>query len=247
MLRSLAARLPRLLAIVGLIASVGCLSDTAMPVEPPEPEARLRVVHAASGAPSLDVFFQANGITAQVGTAAGFGNSSQYYQIPAAGVRLIARPIGIAPSPSASLTLDQTLREFEPDASYSSLILGDNEALEIVTFEDDYTNLPAGEVRVRLVHGAPGVASFDFYMLAPGQSLATAIPRFNLLGFRGVSLYTTLPAGIYSMVFTVAGSKQILQQIPEISFPGGETRTVVGVAGLPGGLGQPLILRGAFN
>ncbi len=247
MSRRVARRSPWLMCVGALLVLGGCISDSPVGPSTPEAESRLRVVHAASGAPALDVFLQANGITAQVGSAAGFENASQYYQIPSAGVRVIARPIGTLQGANGALAIDQTLREFTTGASYSSLIVGGSTSLDILTFQDDYENLAAGEVRVRLVHGAPGVAAFDFYLLAPGQSLAAAQPRFNLLGFRGVSLYTTVPAGLYSMVFTVAGSKQILQQIPAISFPGGETRTVVGVVGLPGGLGQPLVLQRAFN
>ena len=59
--------------------------------------------------------------------------------------------------------------------------------------EDDRTAPPAGNVKVRAVHGAPSAPAVDVYVTAPGADLQTATPALTNVPFGAASDYLAGP------------------------------------------------------
>jgi hypothetical protein len=66
--------------------------------------------------------------------------------------------------------------DFEADKLYSVIALGDVGNIDALVLEQPDTPVPAGSVRLRLVHAAPTAPQVDVYLTAPGASLSTAMP-----------------------------------------------------------------------
>ena len=52
---------------------------------------------------------------------------------------------------------------------------------------DDLTDPAGGNIKVRLVHGAPNVGQVDIYVTAPGADINTATPALTAVPFKAAS------------------------------------------------------------
>jgi len=185
-MRRIAARSVTILAL-GFIGQL----TTACHDSNTQPTTELRAIHASSDAPNVDVIV--NGVKTL--TNVPYETASSFLTIPAGTTTLAVNPTGTSTSvidTSVALTANQ---------QYTAIVVGlvassapEGEQVQAVLV-DDPGNAPAsGNVKIRVVHGAPGVPTVDIYVTAPGASLPAA---------------PTIPALAYTAVAPASGSKAL--------------------------------------
>ncbi len=173
--------------------------------------ASLRLLHASPDAPDVDVLVDG----AAALTAVPYQGGAGYLPLTPG-----RRNLQVAPAGTTTAVIDVT-----PDLlvgrKYTAIALGRVASIEALLLEDDPTPVAAGEVRVRVVHAAPGVAAVDVYVTAPGADLALATPTLDDVVFKDASGQLTLPAGDYQVRITAgAGGAPVYDSGP-VTLPGG--------------------------
>lgn len=187
--------------------------------------ARLRVVHGSPDAPAVDVLVDGN----KVVSGATYKQSSGYLTVDSGARKIEVRATGtstdaISATPSFAANTDTTIIAANKLASIEPLVL-----------QDDNSTPASGNVKVRLVHGAPSAPSVDIYVTAPGAALGT--PTLANVPFKAVSQYLSVPAGSYEIRVTPAGSQTVVIDSGTVPLVAGQIRTVIAVDA-PGG-GSP--------
>lgn len=175
--------------------------------------AELRAIHASADAPAVDVSF--DGAT-QIRNVS-FTGVSAYLTVPARTTSIAVSPTGTTSSVlNVSLPLTANRR-------YTAIVVGrvsasapSGQQLQAVAVEDP-ANLPAnGNVKLRVVHGAPGVPAVDVYVTAPDAALP-ATPTIAGLTYTSVA-----PASGSNALEVASGSYRI-----RVAAAGDATKTVV--------------------
>ncbi len=181
---------------------------TTAPVASATPSAHVRVVHAVSDAPSVDIRVDGATVPALAGIA--FKDVSEYTPVAAGTftVTLIVPSISLHPLLTTTLTLAEG-----DDATVIALgtvAQGDDYPLSLLTAPDNNEIPPLGMARARFFHLVPGAPAVDI-AIQGGQVL-----------FRGVSYgqatpYVEIAAVTYELELRLAGTSFVLAQIPGIT------------------------------
>ena len=147
--------------------------------------AELRVVHASPDAPNVDVYVDGDAVLENVS----FGGVSEYLELPTG-----SHEIEITAAGDADTSVFEDEIEFGAEA-YTAVALGEvsnrgDEPFAVEVLEDDNSQPPEGEARVRVVHASPDAPNVD--VTAGGDAL------FEDVGF-GESGYVTVPEGNYTL------------------------------------------------
>jgi hypothetical protein len=124
---------------------------------------------------------------------------------------------------------------FKDKAAYTILAANLVASIEPVALTDDNTPPTSGNVKVRIVHGAPSAGPVDVYVTAPGDDLAAATPTLSAVPFKAASDYLSVPAGSYEIRVTVAGTKTVAIDSGTVALTAGQIRTVVALDAVGGG------------
>jgi hypothetical protein len=192
-------------ALSGMIVAVtaGCGGDDDdNPPPPPAPTtAQIRAIHASANTPAVDVFV--NGTQISQATAA--GQQTGFATVPSGPTRIqiasAGAPVSTAPI-DISVPLNSTLR-------YTAVAVGDStqssgaERLQAVLIEDGGAPPGSDNVKLRVVHGTPGVGPVDVFISSAAGPLPAA-PTFANLNFASVA-----PASAQSAHNIVAGEYRI--------------------------------------
>lgn len=90
---------------------------------------------------------------------------------------------------------------------------------ELSVINETETAPLAGESKIRFINASEDVASVDVYMVLPGESISGARPALSsALAFKSVSPYVSVRAGAYDVVYTEAGSSNIVRRAQSITF-----------------------------
>lgn len=198
----------RVLIIAALGAALsGCFSSSSSssdePLAPPagQPGAEIRVLHASSDAPDVDIYI--NDTLAIEGLA--FGEATAFTRVPAQQLSIAIRAAG---SPDDSEPVYQETVTPAADGYYTltayGLLAGDDDtAFDLLVTPDMIDTPAAGFTRVFLLHAAPLVGAVDVYA-ATGETLGEPL----VSGFDPADttdMYLEVPAGEYRFRITPAG------------------------------------------
>ena len=209
------------LALVATALLLGCSDDKTGP----SATAQVRVVHASPDAPAVDVLVDNREVLADVA----YLQSSPYLDVPA-GARNIK--VNAANTTTAVINANPSVTA---DAAYTVIAVGLVASIEPLVLEDDLAAPAAGNIKLRLVHGAPNVGAVDVYVTAPGADLATATPTLTGVPFKGESGYLEVPAGSYQVRITPTGTKTVAIDSGALTLASGQIRTAVAVEETGGG------------
>lgn len=212
------------LAGVAVLGLAACSDDDSTG---PAATAQVRVVHASPNAPNVDVLVD----DATALTNVPFRASSAFLDVSAGSRRLRVRAAG-----TATTVIDATV-PFDAQRAYTVLATGLVAGIQPLVVVDTLTAPATGQVKVRVIHGAPAAGGVDVYVTAPGASLAGSTPVLTNVPFRGVSGYLTVPAGQYQIRVTPTGTSTVAIDAT-VTFTAGQIRTIV-ATDAPGG-GAPL-------
>src|SRR4051794_34835497 len=185
------------LGLAAAVFATACSDDDSTG---PETAAQGRVVHASPDAPSVDVLVD----DAPVLTAVPYLGSSSYLDVPSG-----TRNVKVNATGTSTTVIDADL-QLAVGTDYTVIAGGLVSSIEPLVLTDDRTAPPAGNAKVRAVHGAPSAPAVDVYVTEPGADIATVIPVLTSVPFGAASDYLSVPAGDYQVRITPAGSKTVV-------------------------------------
>jgi hypothetical protein len=184
-----------------VLAACGGDDDPVVP-----PDTRLRAIHASADAPAVDVQFGSQ----RIASGAQFKQASGYSTV-GSGTGTLS--VNLAGTSTTALSAPLNLAG---NRAYSAIVVGSAapgapaaQALAPVLIDDDGAAPASGNVKLRVVHGAPAVPAVDIYVTAPGAALPAA-PSIPALAYRSAapasgSAALQVPGGEYQIRATVAG------------------------------------------
>lgn len=196
-------RAPILLAALLATALTAC-DDSMDSPSPSTSVAKLRVIHAAPDAPAVDVI---SGESTVVASGLDYARSTAFLDVPAGGlpVRVNAR----LPGNATATVIGPTTLSLTADTAYTVLAVGLVGSIEPLVISQPATSVPAGQVRVRVVHAAPRAPAVDVFLTAPTADLAAASPA-GTLAFKQALAPVEVAAGSYRVRVTAAGNRNAL-------------------------------------
>jgi hypothetical protein len=203
-------------AASALILAAGCNggNDNNSPAQ-----AKVRVLHASPDAPAVDVVVNSTAIAANAPfkTATGFStiNSGRgTVKVNVAGTNTTV----ISASP-----------DFNAGRSYTIIAANKVAAIEPLIIDDDGVAPASGQVKVRVVHGAPSAPAVDVYVTAPNAALTGATPTLANVPFKTISGVLQVAAGSYQIRVTAAGSKAAVFDAGSVALAAGADLVLVAV------------------
>jgi hypothetical protein len=183
------------------VALTACGDDT--PTGPGTPTtASVKVIHAVADAPPVDVRIDE---AAPAITGLAFGSTA-----PASGAGYVELPSGnrrIRVLAGGAAVIDAT-PALAAATNYTIIATGrasGTPAIAPLVLTDDITAPAAGNIRIRIVHGAATVPNVDVYVTAAGSALPSTAALTNV-PFRGAAYLPAVPAGSYRVCVVLAGS-----------------------------------------
>jgi len=205
-----------------VLATAACSDDN----NSPSPSAQVRVVHGSPDAPAVDVLVDGGKVLDSVPYLA----SSGYLSV-ASGSRNLK--VNVFNTATTVINADVSLTA---DAAYTVIATNVVASIEPLVLTDDLTSPAAGNIKLRLVHGAPSVGLVDIYVTAPDADITGLTPTLSDVDFKQNSGYLEVPAGSYQVRITPAGSKTVAIDTGALTLNAGQIRTGIAVEAPGGGL-----------
>jgi len=194
----------------------------------------VRVVHAASDAPAVDVL--ANGNVVFQGLT--FRTYTDYTPVPPGAYTFTVNLTG-----TATTVISTGSVMLQGGSAYTFYAMGTVAKSNLILIgTGDVVNAPApGSSLIRVIHAASSAPTVDVYATAPyaplGAALLTGVP------FTAASPQVIVPAGNYQARVTPMGSKTVAIDSGRLAITGGTVRTVVALdPATPGGPFQLMVL-----
>lgn len=178
----------------------------------PAGQAAVRVIHAAPGAPNVDVYVNGNKLLADFP----YKKLSEYMPIPAGKYQ-----IDIYPAGNMTETLISKKVTVEPGKSYTLAVIKSDKFLRLLSFSND-PRVPAGETKVRFIHLSPDAPAVDI-------AVKNGDVVFSNVSYRQTTDYLGLTPMTVDLEARVAGSKNIVLPLPGLRFSPNEAYTVFAV------------------
>jgi len=196
---------------------------------PPTAQANLRAIHASAATPSVDVFV--NGTRTLAGVT--FGQASGFSTVSPASTRI---QVTLANQPAATAPIDVSV-PLASGRDYSAIAIGEGATgptrLQAVLVDDSGAAPAAGQVKLRVVHGAPAVPGVDVFVTAASDPLPTAPTIANLQFAQQAPAASaaalSVPAGTYRVRARVSGQTAIAFDSGPVPLAAGTDAVVVAV------------------
>ncbi|MBA1145705.1 DUF4397 domain-containing protein [Ectothiorhodospiraceae bacterium WFHF3C12] len=203
-----------------LVACGGDNDDDDDNVTGGDPTGDLRIVHAVSDAPAVDVEATAGGSTSTPITGLDFAGTTGFLTLPATTYDFDV----LANLPDGSTTSVLALPGLAVDEGQAATAVvvgtaaaGDSYDLEAVTFNPSASTPGSGEVSIVAAHAstaadAAASSGVDVYVTAPGTDVTATSPAFTF-GYTDTVDATAsgaLPAGQYQIQITPEGSDTVV-------------------------------------
>lgn len=209
-----------------LLCAAAC-SDTT------EPDLRLdagvRVVHAAPETARLEVL-----IEGELRTLLEYAEVSNRFTVSSGERRVELRLAG------ETVALIDLLQELEAGGRYTILAAGREGDIHPILLEDDPTPADTGETRIRFVHAAPTAGTIDVFIGEPGAEPGAEPALLTAITFGQSSEYRAVESGTYRVRATVAGTLDLVIDLPLLVLSSNRVVTIVAMdtegSGPPHGL-----------
>ncbi|WP_042012929.1 DUF4397 domain-containing protein [Aeromonas fluvialis] len=191
----------------------------------------IRISHLAPDAPKVDV--KVNGSTFL--TDVDFGSSSGLKPVKAGSYSIAVD--AILPGSTATVIGPVTL-ELKSDTQYDVLAIGKLTGSGDTQFGPLVLERPnmapaASDIRVQVIHAAPGAPAVDIHVTAPGAALSS--PTLANIPFKTYSDPITLPAGDYQVRLTLPGTVTVVYDSGTLPLAGGSDLLVAAIDNLGAG------------
>ncbi|MFN3900227.1 MAG: DUF4397 domain-containing protein [Alishewanella aestuarii] len=215
-------------AAIALITLTACNSSSDTLIVPPPPPASLfppadlRVVHASSDAPAVNV--RVNGSTVISGLD--YAQSSVNFTLERGtyNVAVDAR----LPGDTTATVIGPVDLALAAGTKYKVFAVGSvaDSTLEPLVVTSDVKELAAGNVRLQVVHAASAAPTVDIHVTAPNDSLGAALAT---LDYKGSTQALDVPAGDYRVRITLPGQSTVVFDSGTLSLAGGTDLVVAAI------------------
>lgn len=162
-------------------------------------EASFRVLHASPDSPPVNILV--DGVTLRSGVD--YQNGTDFIFVTPR-----AYQFGIqALRPGDDATVVDESVPLDADSEYTVLAIGKaaSDSVEALVIRNPFEEVPAGNVRVQVVHAAPDVPAVDIYLTSEGASLPGSTPLDQLAYGEYAVDRRLIPPGPYVLRVTPAG------------------------------------------
>lgn len=204
------------IAVAALLAGCGDDDDNN---NTQQAKTKIRVLHASPDAPSVDITINNLAYVSNVP----FKAATAFSEINAGPTTIRVNAAG---TQTSVINVTPTLNA---NRNYTVIAANKVASIEPLVVDDDGVPPPAGQVKVRVVHGAPSAPAVDVYVTAPNAALATTTPTLNGVAFKAISNALTIGAGTYQIRVTAAGSKTPVYDSGSVPLAGGADLVLVAV------------------
>lgn len=204
-----------------------------------DPRARIRVVHASSDAPEVDIAVNNTDVLNNVP----FGVGSNY-------IPLLSDTYNIDVSASSnSQSVINADLPFDPMTDYTIAAINFLANIEPLVLTDDNTLPSAGNAKLRLVHAAatPAAHMVDVYINSPTTDISAINPTITDFAFKTNSGYLEVPTGDYRVRITLAGTKTVVIDTGIVSLADGQIRTAFALDPAPASMDFGVLLLNDLN
>ena len=164
----------------------------------------LRIVHASSDAPAIDVYVNGQRVT----TAPQFAAVTPYTTVQAGNVSVRVLAAGAGPGGAAFIDTRIELREGE---AYTVVAADRVGQMAPVILTDTLGAAADGKSRVRLIHASPDAPPVADVAVVGGPIVARSLP------FKGATGYLAVAPGTYAFEVRPAGTTQALATTPALT------------------------------
>ena len=196
-------RATRILAVTLLAAALAACNDSDSEPTPPQTNAvaKLRVIHASPDAPAVNVSTADGTVLA---SDLDYARSTGTFDLVAGNVsvKVDAR----LPGSTTATVIGPATLSLAANTSYSVLAVGRVAAIEPLVISQPATQVPTGQIRLRVVHAAPAAPAVDVYLTSPTADLATSTAA-GTLAFKQALGPVEVVAGSYRVRITAAGNR----------------------------------------
>lgn len=202
-----------------LSAAATLLLVSAASAQVPSSVAWVRVVHASSDAPAVDIL--ANGNLVFQGIK--YKGFTEYTPVPPA-----TYDFSVNVSGTTTTVLRSGPTMLRGGSAYTFFAFGkvNGGTLQIMGAGDEVEAPGMGMAKIRVVHGASTAPNVDIYATSLYAPLIGA-PALANVPFPLASHYLTVPAGVYQARATVAGTRRVAIDSGRFPLIGNTARTVV--------------------
>lgn len=217
-------------AFAGLTACNSSNETLVIPPPPPAPptpppaivDATLRVIHASSDAPNVNILVAGQSVVEDLA----YAQSSDNFNLPPATYNIAVQ--ARLPGNSAATVigpLDVTLAEAK---NYKVFAVGSvaGASLEPLVVSSDVKALTAGNVRLQVVHAASAAPAVDVHVTAPNDALGAALAT---LDFKQSTAAVDVPAGNYRVRITLPGQQTVVFDSGALELAGGTDLVVAAI------------------
>lgn len=215
-------------AAIALVTLTACNSSSDTLIVPPPPPASLfppadlRVVHASSDAPAVNV--RVNGSTVISGLD--YAQSSVNFTLERGtyNVAVDAR----LPGDTTATVIGPVDLALAAGTKYKVFAVGSvaGSTLEPLVVTSDVKELATGNVRLQVVHAASAAPTVDIHVTAPNDSLGAALAT---LDYKGFTQALDVPAGDYRVRITLPGQSTVVFDSGTLSLAGGTDLVVAAI------------------
>jgi len=207
----LAALATGLLAFSAVLVTTGCGSSNA----------RVRLMNAFLGQPSLDMLIANKNVASGVI----YGAASGYASVSSGSPNLQIEDTG-----TSNVLVNQSISL--PSGSDNTVLTTGSGT---VVLRDNNAAPSSGNIEIRVINASATLGTADVYIVPSGTPLIPGSPTFPSLAYQAASAYQTLAAGSYEVIFTQPGQTFAVIDSNPLSFSAGQIRSIVGLDGQGGG------------
>lgn len=219
------------LAAVALATLSACNSSNdnlIIPPPPPPPpppvvvDATLRVIHAASDAPDVNILVAGDAIVEGLS----YAQSSINFDLPPATYNVAVQ--AILPGNATATVLGPLDLTLEQATNYKVFALGSvaEETLAPLVVTSDVKDLASGNIRLQVVHAAAAAPTVDVHVTAPDDALGAALAT---LAFKDATAALDVPAGNYRVRITLPGEDTVVFDSGALELAGGTDLVVAAI------------------
>jgi hypothetical protein len=191
----------------------------------------LRALNAVVDAEALDLLVDDN----VKASAIPLGTTSSYSEFDSG-----TRDVKVRSAVNQTVLLDKSL-SFANGARSTLLIYGKRSAINTLVLPDDTVSPSSGKLRIRLLGLSPDVGPLDLYLTSSDISAMPA--TLANISYGAVTDFSEVSPGSFRIVFTTAGTKDIVfQSAAAQDFPSGGQMTLAVFPALSGKLVNAVVL-----
>jgi len=176
-------------------------------------DARVRVIHASPDAPAVDVLVNNVVVIEDLS----FGNVTPYTSLAGGTYSVKVRPAN-----SSGPDVISTQLQVKGSRDYTVAAVNKVAEIQAEVFQDNNRLNRDNKAKLRVVHLSPGAGAVDI-------ALKNGAVLVQNLSYRNESDYLRLAPGTYSLEVRVAGTNQVVLDIPNVSVTGGNVYQVYAV------------------